>query len=138
MFYHVKQVDETGHDKDLEKRLYWHEQVDKVLKFFLEKWTPIYKEKGIDLTICITGDHSTPVLYGDHTHEPVPFGISTIGLMSNENDPQSSFKNDIKDQVTCYDEVECAKGSLGRFTGCEAIEFMKNFNVLCRTKLGCQ
>jgi len=33
-FYHVKQVDETGHDKNLEKRLFWHEEVDRVLKFF--------------------------------------------------------------------------------------------------------
>ena len=28
--------------------------------------------------ICVTGDHSTPVLFGDHSHEPVPFTISHI------------------------------------------------------------
>ena len=28
--------------------------------------------------ICITGDHSTPVLFGDHSHEPVPFTIAHI------------------------------------------------------------
>lgn len=29
-------------------------------------------------TICITGDHSTPVEYGDHSHEPVPLAIAQI------------------------------------------------------------
>ena len=28
--------------------------------------------------ICITGDHSTPVAYGDHSHEPVPFAIGCV------------------------------------------------------------
>lgn len=28
--------------------------------------------------ICITGDHSTPVLFGDHSHEPVPFAIAHV------------------------------------------------------------
>lgn len=26
--------------------------------------------------IAVTGDHSTPVDYGDHSHEPVPFSIA--------------------------------------------------------------
>lgn len=28
--------------------------------------------------ICVTGDHSTPVLFGDHSHEPVPFTIAHV------------------------------------------------------------
>lgn len=28
--------------------------------------------------ICITGDHSTPVAYGDHSHDPVPFAIAHV------------------------------------------------------------
>lgn len=28
--------------------------------------------------LCITGDHSTPVEYGDHSFEPVPFTICSL------------------------------------------------------------
>ena len=28
--------------------------------------------------VCITGDHSTPVLFGDHSHEPVPLTIAHV------------------------------------------------------------
>ena len=28
--------------------------------------------------ICVTGDHSTPVDFGDHSHEPVPLAIAQI------------------------------------------------------------
>lgn len=28
--------------------------------------------------ICITGDHSTPVVFGDHSHEPVPFAAARV------------------------------------------------------------
>ncbi len=28
--------------------------------------------------VCVTGDHSTPVLFGDHSHEPVPFTVAHV------------------------------------------------------------
>jgi hypothetical protein len=28
--------------------------------------------------ICVTGDHSTPVVFGDHSHEPVPFALAWV------------------------------------------------------------
>ena len=28
--------------------------------------------------VCVTSDHSTPVLRGDHSHEPVPFAIAHV------------------------------------------------------------
>lgn len=28
--------------------------------------------------VCVTGDHSTPVLFGDHSHEPVPLAIAHV------------------------------------------------------------
>ena len=28
--------------------------------------------------IVVTGDHSTPVEFGDHSHEPVPFAIAHV------------------------------------------------------------
>lgn len=28
--------------------------------------------------VCVTGDHSTPVVFGDHSHEAVPFAVAII------------------------------------------------------------
>jgi hypothetical protein len=28
--------------------------------------------------VCVTGDHSTPVVFGDHSHEPVPFTAARV------------------------------------------------------------
>ena len=28
--------------------------------------------------VCVTGDHSTPAIFGDHSHEPVPLAIAHI------------------------------------------------------------
>ena len=30
-----------------------------------------------EIIVCITGDHTTPVLFGDHSFEPVPFALTT-------------------------------------------------------------
>ena len=29
-------------------------------------------------SLVVTGDHSTPVEFGDHSHEPVPFAIAHV------------------------------------------------------------
>jgi 2,3-bisphosphoglycerate-independent phosphoglycerate mutase len=34
--------------------------------------------KEFDTIICVTGDHTTPVRYGDHSHEPVPIVIGSV------------------------------------------------------------
>jgi len=31
------------------------------------------KHVAPNTVVCVTGDHTTPVAYGDHSHEPVPF-----------------------------------------------------------------
>ncbi len=28
--------------------------------------------------VCVTGDHSTPVVFGDHSHEPVPLALAHV------------------------------------------------------------
>jgi hypothetical protein len=28
--------------------------------------------------VCVTGDHSTPVVFGDHSHEPVPLAVARV------------------------------------------------------------
>ncbi len=29
-------------------------------------------------SLCLTSDHSTPVEFGDHSHEPVPYAIARL------------------------------------------------------------
>lgn len=31
------------------------------------------------LIVSATGDHSTPVIFGDHSHEPVPLALASVG-----------------------------------------------------------
>ena len=33
---------------------------------------------GRQYAVCITGDHSTPAVFGDHSHEPVPFALAHV------------------------------------------------------------
>lgn len=33
---------------------------------------------GVRFTLVVCGDHSTPVLFGDHSHEPVPLAIAHV------------------------------------------------------------
>ena len=33
---------------------------------------------GRRFAVAVTGDHSTPAVYGDHSHEPVPFAIAHV------------------------------------------------------------
>ena len=37
------------------------------------------EESGERIIVCVTGDHSTAVEYGDHSAEPVPFSVAAVG-----------------------------------------------------------
>lgn len=56
------------------------EKVDRAIGEFLEliKTEPVI--------IVVTGDHTTPVLYGDHTYEAVPFLICNPNSSSNADE----------------------------------------------------
>lgn len=63
--------------------------------------------------MCVTGDHTTPVKYGDHSHEPVPIVIGSV----KSNPIDTSLK---------FDEITCAsRGRLGRFSGDQIIPLLK-------------
>jgi 2,3-bisphosphoglycerate-independent phosphoglycerate mutase len=70
------------------------------------------------LTICITGDHSTPVRYGDHSHEPVPFLVGRSDLFE-------AFHNDKANNTDIqFGELACAEGCLGRFYGGDIMKLL--------------
>ena len=74
-----------------------------------------------DFIICVTGDHTTPVKYGDHTSEPVPVILGQASLIDKTLNEGSGKLS--------YDEMVCGKGDscLGRFNGIELIPLLKRY-----------
>lgn len=108
-FLHIKGYDEAGHDKLICERTKMAQQTDEMLGLFMD----LAKQESDDCIISITGDHSTPMYYGDHTFEPVQVTISTKDAFFNS---KTFF---LKDDCQVFNEVEAGKGILGRFSGSE-------------------
>ncbi len=107
VFVHVEATDEAGHDGDLELKLRAINYLDQRLI------KPIYEAVGQmqePVSIAVLPDHPTPVELRIHVNEPVPLLIWHQGLQP--------------DDVSSYDEVSCAAGSLGLL---RLNEFMKTF-----------
>jgi len=77
VFLHVKAVDDAGHDKNLGLKLAFLEVVDTMIGQLIRLLAP--SADKVSYKIVITGDHSTPVEFGDHSHEPVPFAMADVG-----------------------------------------------------------
>lgn len=84
----IKGTDIAGHDRKPALKKYVIEQVDSVISPLLERLD--------DTLIVVTGDHSTPCSYGDHTGDPVPVMFSTNGI--------------INDNVKYFDELSVSCG----------------------------
>jgi 2,3-bisphosphoglycerate-independent phosphoglycerate mutase len=66
-FLHIKWTDSAGEDGDFARKVKLLEQVDKAL--------PMLMELNPDVLV-VTGDHSTPAVFGGHSWHPVPVVIS--------------------------------------------------------------
>ena len=78
-FVHVKSVDDAGHDKNEKVKIEQLEKVDRAVTKLVEVLSNHTKENPHeDFILCVTGDHTTPVKYGDHTFEPVPIVIGQV------------------------------------------------------------
>ena len=110
-FVHVKGVDDAGHDKSLKIKVEQIEKSDKAIGVMIKD----LQEKPFDTIICVTGDHTTPVKYGDHSHEPVPIVLGTVKTSENLD---ASLK---------FDEITCSKGRLGRFAGSEIVPLLLKY-----------
>ena len=140
-FVHVKAVDDAGHDKDPELKVYWLEKIDEMVGEIIERLAKGEAQNNIDgdddenvrngtretdqcrYSICITGDHSTPALYGDHSCEPVPFTVgrvkNIVKVMADAERKRQAQKEDAiellaleDDRVTAFDEISAAQVSL--------------------------
>ena len=95
-------ADEAGHDGNVQQKLEFIEEVDKVVMSELIKLEDTY--------IYLTADHSTPISVMNHSGDPVPVII---------RGPEVRV-----DDVCEYSEVACAKGGLGRIRGSDVMNIM--------------
>ena len=98
VFVHVKGTDNAGHDRDAAAKTRFIERIDAELIGLLVEsldWSATH--------LAFTGDHTTPIDYGDHTVEPVP--VLFVG------------PNVSQDATSSFGEREAGRGGLGRFSG---------------------
>ncbi len=92
VFFHYKHTDSAGEDADFDRKVACIEEIDAALPRFLKLNSDV---------IAVTGDHSTPAVYGAHSWHPVPI------LMSG--------KHVRPDRVETFGESAAVCGGLGRF-----------------------
>jgi len=113
-FVHVKAVDDLAHDRETHKRLALLQRLDSHLAGCLDRL------EG-PILVVVTGDHTTTVHIGDHSFEPVPFSMCLLETYRRRKLGEVIEPGLFRDSVQTFDEVECAKGVLGRFPGSEVM-----------------
>jgi 2,3-bisphosphoglycerate-independent phosphoglycerate mutase len=102
----VKGPDIAGHDGDAYGKIGIIEKIDRMIDQVL---------KGMDgrLILMFSGDHSTPVTYGDHTGEPCPvlFWGPTVR----------------RDNVTTFGETAASAGGVGRIRGMDVVNILTSY-----------
>ncbi|CAL9232152.1 unnamed protein product [Arabidopsis halleri] len=154
-FLHIKAIDDAGHDKATLFKVRGLEAVDKAIRQLAKLLWHAESSSKYQYFLCVTGDHSTPVEYGDHSFEPVPFTmcrlkdfVSAVGgesaLLETSLDPfplptnvteteeEDCGKKEAPsaisgDSVSELNEIAAARGCLGRFHGGEMMGVITKF-----------
>lgn len=102
VYVHIKGPDEFGHDGDALGKKQNIERIDR--EFF---GTLLKELKNANVTIVVSGDHSTPCIKKSHTDDPVPLLISpkTIG----------------NTKVQRFTESYAKKGAVGSIMGSDVL-----------------
>ncbi|MFB6290884.1 MAG: 2,3-bisphosphoglycerate-independent phosphoglycerate mutase [Candidatus Bipolaricaulia bacterium] len=97
VFVHFKGADNASHDHDAEGKTDYIEKVDRTIGWLKRNldWEQTH--------LSFAGDHTTPIQYGDHVADPVPAMIAGPNVR--------------KDDLRQFDEYNCMRGGLGRFSG---------------------
>jgi 2,3-bisphosphoglycerate-independent phosphoglycerate mutase len=98
VFVHIKGTDNAGHDGDAGAKTAFIERIDR--EFFADLLARVDKTAT---HIAFTGDHTTPIEFGDHTTEPVP--VLFWG------------PNVARDDTKAFGERSGGRGGLGRWSG---------------------
>lgn len=98
------------------------EKVDDMVKQLLRE---LHSRRRHDVVLIVTGDHSSPATYGDHTCEPVPILYTDVFNPDVPNDRRAKYI--FSDEADKFTET-CAGsfGSIGRFPASEFMTTIKN------------
>lgn len=102
----VKGPDIAGHDRDPQGKIGIIEKIDKMIQ-------QIVDATGGQLIIMFSGDHSTPVTYGDHTGEPCPVLFWGPSVR--------------RDGVTTFGETAASQGGVGRIKGMDVVPILTSY-----------
>lgn len=78
MYLLLQAIDDAGHDKATVFKVKGLEAVDRAIGQLARFLWEAESTGNFQYYLCVTGDHSTPVEYGDHSFEPVPFAICRL------------------------------------------------------------
>ncbi|PKI69889.1 uncharacterized protein LOC116205505 [Punica granatum] len=133
-FLHIKAIDDAGHDKATVFKVKGLECVDRAIGQLAKFLWEAESTGNFKYALCVTGDHSTPVEYGDHSFEPVPFtlcwlrdfveavgGETVLEQISSDPFPLPAVKTgeDLKEDL----EGDERKPRVKSFTGDSVAEF---------------
>lgn len=74
----MQAIDDAGHDKASILKVRALEAADRAIGQLTRLLWEAEKSGYFQYYLCVTGDHSTPVEYGDHSFEPVPFALCQL------------------------------------------------------------
>lgn len=104
----LKSPDVAGHDFSATTKMAAAEKLDRLVAYVAEY-------SGANTYVAVTADHSTPVLVGDHTGEPVPLMVWGPHVR--------------RDVVTRYGERPCGEGSLSRVRGTDLMKLLTSLTL---------
>ncbi|KAL6961063.1 hypothetical protein U1Q18_038826 [Sarracenia purpurea var. burkii] len=129
-------IDDAGHDRASIFKVKALEAVDRAIGQLARLLWQAESIGNFEYFLCITGDHSTPVEYGDHSFEPVPFSLCRlkdfVGAVGGESvvletplDPFPLPSTNAGEDLTNNVFVEEAKrsGQIQAFCGDSVCEF---------------
>ncbi len=112
-FCHCKVIDDAGHDGNIDLKIDFLQRVDEAIGHMWKMFTEVHKQRVV---FVVTGDHSTPCYYKDHSFEPVPMLVCG----------NYAGAHKVADRVTRFEELDNG-GFLGRFPGLETMKIIRNY-----------
>nr|CAD1817012.1 unnamed protein product [Ananas comosus var. bracteatus] len=126
-FLHIKAIDDAGHDKASMLKIRALEAVDRAVAQLARLLWEAETSRNFEYYLCVTSDHSTPVEYGDHSFEPVPFAIcklkdfvNAVGEATVINTPLDPFPlpsvkagEDLNDEVDLSEKKQLRRKAFG-------------------------
>lgn len=135
-FLHIKAIDDAGHDKASVLKVQALEAVDRAIGQLTRLLWEAEKSGNFQYCLCVTGDHSTPVEYGDHSFEPVPFAlcqlkdfVTIVGEANVIQTPLETFPlpsvkagEDLREEIEMFHDRNDGRKAFGGDSVCEFTE----------------